>query len=75
MSHDNEKVPPEICKHKGIDLQTVDNEDTEKALTAKQYKKPFDKFCKTLDATSNKSQAKQEGNGPRMDLGTEQINK
>jgi len=44
-----------ICKHKGIDPQTVDDEDTEKALTAKNYKKPFKGMCNTCGKQGHKS--------------------
>jgi len=44
-----------ICKHKGIDPQTVEDEDTEKALTAKQYKKPFKGMCNTCGKQGHKS--------------------
>jgi len=43
-----------VCKHKGIDPQTVEDEDTEKALTAKYHKK-FKGFCNTCGKQGHKS--------------------
>jgi len=43
-----------ICKHKGIDPQTVEDGDTEKALTAKYHKK-FKGFCNTCGKQGHKS--------------------
>ncbi len=44
-----------ICKHKGIDPQTVEDEDTEKALAAKQGKSPFKGICNTCGKQCHKS--------------------
>ena len=44
-----------ICKHKGIDPQTAEDEDTEKALAAKQFKRPFKGMCNTCGKQGHKS--------------------
>jgi len=44
-----------ICKHKGIEPWTAENEDTEKALTAKQGKRPFKGMCNTCGKHGHKS--------------------
>jgi len=43
-----------ICKHKCIDLQTVKDENNEKALTA-QYHKKIKSFCSTYGKQGHKS--------------------